>query len=145
MRPMEANKEVVHRYYEDVLNGGKVALLDELAVPDYAEHDPLPGQGTGLEGLKDRVRMLLTGLSPHFTVEEIVAEGEKVVVRWTNSGTHVGEFFGIPATGKSFQIAGIDIHRLKDGKLAEHWHVVDTFAMLQQLDVLPPPGGGSGG
>lgn len=56
-------------------------------------------------------------------------------------GTHVGEFFGIPPTGKSFQFAGVDIHRLQEGKLAEHWHVVDVFAMLQQLGVLPPPGG----
>jgi steroid delta-isomerase-like uncharacterized protein len=137
----EANREIIRRYYEDVLNGRKTVLLDELAVPDYEEHDPLPGQRTGLNGLKDRVTMLLTGLSPHFTIEEVIAEGQKVVVRWTNSGTHVGEFFGIPPTGKSFQFAGIDIHRLQDGKMAEHWHVVDVFAMLQQLGVLPPPSG----
>jgi steroid delta-isomerase-like uncharacterized protein len=133
----EESNEIVVRYYQEVLNSGKVDLLDELAVPDYMEHDPLPGQGTGLDGLRDRVTMFLTALSPHFTIEDVIAEGEKVVVRWTNSGTHVGEFFGIPATGKSFQIAGIDIHRLQDGKMAEHWHVVDVFALLQQLGVLP--------
>lgn len=133
----EANKEIVRRYYEDVLNGGRTALLDQLATPDYEEHDPLPGQRTGLEGLKDRVTMLLTGLSPHFTVEDVIAEGQKVVVRWTNSGTHVGEFFGIPPTGKSFQISGVDIHRLQEGMMAEHWHVVDVFALLQQLGALP--------
>jgi predicted ester cyclase len=136
----EANKEILRRYYEHVLNGGKTALLDELAVPTYEEHDPMPGQGTGLEGLKDRVKMFLEGLSPHFTIEDMIAEGEKVVVRWTNSGTHVGEFFGIPPTQKSFQIAGIDIHRLQAGRMAEHWHVVDVFGMLQQLGVLQPPG-----
>jgi steroid delta-isomerase-like uncharacterized protein len=139
---IEASKEIVRRYYEDVLNGGKTHLLDELAAPDYEEHDPMPGQRTGLDGLKDRVTMLLTGLNPHFTIEDVIAEGQKVVVRWTNSGTHVGEFFGIPPTGKSFQFAGVDIHRLQDGRMAEHWHVVDVFAMLQQLGVLPPPGGG---
>ena len=137
----EANKETVRRYYEDALNRGKGDVLDEIALPDYEEHDPLPGQRTGLDGLKDRVTMLLSGLSPQFTIEDIVAEDQKVVVRWTNSGTHVGEFFGIPPTGKSFQVAGIDIHRLQEGKLAEHWHVVDVFAMLQQLGVLPPFGG----
>jgi steroid delta-isomerase-like uncharacterized protein len=136
----EANKEILRRYYEDVLNSGSIALLDELAVPDYEEHDPLPGQRMGLDGLKDRVTMLLKGLSPHFTIEDVIAEGQKVVVRWTNSGTHVGEFFGIPPTGKSFQVPGIDIHRLHDGKMAEHWHVIDVFGMLQQLGVLPPPG-----
>lgn len=139
---LDANKAIVRRYYEDVLNGGKTELLDELAAPDYEEHDPLPGQRMGLDGLKDRVTMFLTGLSPHFTIEDLIAEGQKVVVRWTNSGTHVGDFFGIPPTGKSFQIAGIDVHRLEGGKLAEHWHVVDVFAMLQQLAVLPPLGGG---
>ena len=138
---IEANKETVRRYYEDVLNSGRIALLDELAVPDYEEHDPLPGQGTGLDGLKDRVTMVREGLSPHFTIEDVIAEEQKVVVRWTNSGRHVGEFFGIPPTGKSFQVPGIDIHRVQDGKMAEHWHVVDVFGMLQQLGTLPPPGG----
>ena len=138
---IDANKEILRRYYEDVLNDRRINLLDELAVPEYEEHDPLPGQRTGLDGLKDRVNMFLTGLSPHFTIEDVIAEDQKVVVRWTNSGTHVGEFFGIPATGKSFQITGIDIHRLEGGKMAEHWHVVDVFAMLQQLGVLPPPAG----
>jgi steroid delta-isomerase-like uncharacterized protein len=137
----DANKEILRRYYEDVLNDRRINLLDELAVLDYEEHDPLPGQRTGLDGLKDRANMFLNGLSPHFTIEDVIAEDQKVVVRWTNSGTHVGEFFGIPPTGKSFQIAGIDIHRLEGGKMAEHWHVVDVFAMLQQLGVLPPPGG----
>jgi steroid delta-isomerase-like uncharacterized protein len=140
----ETNREIVRRYHEEVLNGREIALLDELAASDYEEHDPLPGQRTGLDGLKDRVGMFLEGLSPHFTIEDVIAEDQKVVVRWTNSGTHVGEFFGIPPTGKSFQIAGIDIHRLQDGKMAEHWHVVDVFGMLQQLGVLPPPGSAEG-
>ena len=138
----EANKEIVRRFYEEVLNARRTGVLDELATPNYEEHDPLPGQGAGLDGLKERVTMLVDGLSPHFTIEDIVAEGEKVVVRWTNAGTHVGEFFGIPPTGKSFQIAGIDVHRLQGGKMAEHWHVVDVFALLQQLGVLPAAGTG---
>ena len=86
--------------------------------------------------------MLRSGLDPRFTIEDLIAEGDKVVVRWTNSGTNVGEFLGMPPTGKSFTIAGIDIHRLQDGKMAEHWHVVDNFSMLLQLGLIPPPGGG---
>jgi steroid delta-isomerase-like uncharacterized protein len=138
----EPNKEVARRYYEWVLNDGEVEALDEMAVPDYQEHDPLPGQGTGLQGLKDRVTMLKSGLDSRFTIEDLIAEGDKVVVRWTNSGTNVGEFLGMPPTGKGFTIAGIDIHRLEDGKMAEHWHVVDNFSMLLQLGLIPPPGGG---
>jgi steroid delta-isomerase-like uncharacterized protein len=138
---IEANKALVRRYYEEVLNGRRVQLLDELAAPGYVENDPLPGQGDGLEGIKQRVAMLLDGLAPTFTVADIVAEGDRVVVRWINSGTHVGQFLGVPATGRSFQMAGIDIHRIAQGRLAEHWHVVDQFAMLQQLGLLPAPEG----
>jgi predicted ester cyclase len=81
--------------------------------------------------------MLQAALAPHFGVEDVVAEGNKVVVRWINSGTHVGQFFGAPPTQKSFTFAGIDIHVLRDGKLAEHWHVIDQLALLQQLGLLP--------
>ena len=138
---MEANKELARRVYEEVLNNRNVDLLDELVVPDYEEHDPLPGQRTGLEGLKDRVKILIDGLDPQFTIEDVIAEGDKVVVRWTNSGTNVGDFLGIPATGRSFRTAGIDIYRVEDGKLAEHWHVVDQLAQMQQLGLLPSPEG----
>ena len=138
---MERNKEVARRFYDEVFNERRVEVLDELAVSDYEEHDPLPGQGTGLEGLKGRVRMVIDGLDPHFTIEDMIAEGEKVVVRWTNSGTNSGEFLGMPATGRSFSVQGIDIYRLADGKLAEHWHVVDMLAHMQQLGFLPTPEG----
>jgi steroid delta-isomerase-like uncharacterized protein len=138
---IEANKALVRRYYEEVLNGRRVHLLDELAAPDYVENDPLPGQGNGREGFKQRVAMLLDALAPTFTVADVVAENDRVVVRWINSGIHVAPFLGIPATGRSFRMAGIDIHRVADGRLAEHWHVVDQFAMLQQLGLLPAPEG----
>ncbi len=138
---IEANKALVRRYYEEVLNGRRVHLLDELAAPDYVENDPLPGQGDGREGIKQRVAMLLDALAPTFTVADVVAEDDRVVVRWINSGIHVAPFLGIPATGRSFRMAGIDIHRDADGRLAEHWHVVDQFAMLQQLGLLPAPEG----
>jgi steroid delta-isomerase-like uncharacterized protein len=137
--PTEANKATIRRYYDEVLNGGNIRLLREIAVPDYDEHDPLPGQTDGLEGLQQRVEMLRTAFRPHFTLEDMIAEQDKVVVRWTNRGTHLGEFMGIPPTGRTFTIAGIDIHRLRDGKMAEHWHVVDLFSQLQQLGLLPQP------
>ncbi len=137
----EHNKKVAIKFYEAVLNKGEIEAVDDLAVADYQENDPLPGQATGREGLKQRVSMLRKGLDPHFTIEDVVANGDKVVVRWTNSGKHVAEFLGVPPTGKSFTISGIDIHRLRDGKLAEHWHVVDQLSLLQQLGLIPTPGG----
>jgi len=137
----ESNRAVVHRYYEDVLNRGNVDLLETIVRPDHVEHDPLPGQGGGgLAGFRKRVEMLRDGLKPQFTIEQMVAEGDTVVVRWTNRGQHVAPFLGIPPTNKAFTIAGIDIHTLKDGKLAEHRHVVDQLSMMQQLGLVP--GGG---
>jgi len=133
--------ELVRRFYEDVLVGGDLVALDELATSDYEEHDPLPGQGDGLQGLKDRVSTLREGLDPRFTIEDVISEGDRLVVRWTNSGTHVGDFLGIPATNKSFSVAGMDIYRVSEGKLAEHWHVVDQLSMLQQLGLIPTPEG----
>lgn len=141
---IERNKEVVRRFYEEVLNKRDLDALEELAVSDYEEHDPLPGQGTGRDGLRGRVTMLLNGLNPHFSIEDVIAEGNRVVVRWTNSGTHVGEFLGMPPTEKTFTIAGIDIYRLQDGKMAEHWHVVDLLAQLLQLGIVTLPGAPTG-
>jgi len=138
---MEQNKDVARRIYEEVLNKRDLSLLDELVRQDYIEHDPLPGQGEGLDGVRDRYSMLIEGLDPRFTIEDEIAEGDRVVVRWTNSGTHVGEFLGVPATNRPFSVAGIDIYRVQDGKLAEHWHVVDMYAQLIQLGLLPAPQG----
>jgi steroid delta-isomerase-like uncharacterized protein len=137
----ESNKTVVRRYYEEVLNAGNLGVLEAIARPDHVEHDPLPGQGTGIAGFRQRVSMLREGLSPQFTIEQLVAEGDTVVVRWTNRGKHVAPFLGIPPTNKSFTIAGIDVHTMKDGKLAEHHHVVDQLSMMQQLGLIPGPGG----
>ena len=138
---VEQNKETARRFYEEVLNKGDIDALDEIAVTGYETHDPLPGQRTGLVGLKDRVNMLREGLAPQFTIQDVVAEGDKVVVRWINSGTMVGEFLGMPANGKSFSIPGIDIYRLEGGKLAEHWHVVDALGQMMQIGLFPSPAG----
>lgn len=138
---MDQNKEVARRLYEEVLNQHRLELLDEMVKPDYIEHDPLPGQGTGLDGAKDRFRMLIEGMDPHFTIEDLIAEGDRVAVRWTNEGTNVGEFLGIPATGRTYRVPGVDIYRVEDGKLAEHWHVVDMLGHMQQLGLLPMPEG----
>ena len=76
----------------------------------------------------------------NFTIEDIIAEGDKVVVRWTNQVVHQGAFMGIPDTGKSASVSGLDIHLLRNDKLAEHWDVVDILSLLQQLGALPQPG-----
>src|SRR5690348_3682809 len=85
----ETNKALVRRYHDQVLNDRRVEAIDEFAVTGYNEHDPLPGQREGRDGLKERVSMLAEGLAPTFTIEDIVAEADRVVVRWTNSARHV--------------------------------------------------------
>lgn len=135
---LEANKALVRRLYEEVFNGRRLEVVDELAAEDYEEHDPLPGQGGGREGLKQRVTMLVEGLSPRFTLHDVIAEADRVVVRWTNNATHSGTFLGVPPTGHTCSVAGIDIYRLDGNRIAEHWHVVDQLSMLQQLGLLPP-------
>jgi predicted ester cyclase len=136
---LDENKALVRRYYDEVLNGGNVGILDVIAAPDYEEHDPVPGQTTGLAGLKQRVAILRAAFQPRFTLDDMIAEGDRVVVRWTNSGVHVGEFAGMPPTNRPFTIAGIDIHRVRDGKMAEHWHVVDMFSQLLQMGIISLP------
>ncbi len=135
----ETNKSLVRRFYDEVLNAHRIDVLDSLVLADYTEHDPLPGQRDGLVGLKDRVTMLIEGLASTYTVEDVIAEGDRVVVRWLNAGTHAGPFLGIPPTGRSFAMAGIDIYRLENDRMAEHWHVVDQLTMLQQLGLVPSP------
>ena len=137
----EQSKALARRVFEEVLNGRNLAALDELIATDYVEHNPLPGQRTGLDGIKDRYTMVLNAFDPQFSIEDVIAEGDRVVLRWTNSGTHVGEFLGMPPTGKSYSIPGIEIWRVKDGRLVEHWDVVDIFGQLQQLGLLPQPEG----
>lgn len=135
----EANKKVVTRFYEEVLNRGNVGLLDELAVLDYDEHSPFPGQPNGFEGLKARVAAIITAFRPVFTLHELVADGETVVAYWTNTGSHQADFMGLPPSGRQVTISGIDIHRMRGAKMAEHWHVIEELQMLQQLGAIPAP------
>jgi steroid delta-isomerase-like uncharacterized protein len=137
----ETTKRLARRFYDEVLNARQVDVVDDLAVAEYVEHDPLPGQRDNREGLKERVRALTEGLAPTFTIEDLIAEDDRVVVRWTNRGTHVAPFLGIPPTGRSFEFAGIDVYRVENDRLAEHWHVIDQLTMLQQLGLLPVPDG----
>jgi steroid delta-isomerase-like uncharacterized protein len=131
------NKRVLRRYFEEVLNGGNVDLLDELAAEDYLEHNPFPGQGTGRGWLKERARTLAGALSSHLSIDHMIAEGEGVVVWWTNEGTHVGEFLGIPPTGRPFRHSGVGLYRVRDGRMAEHTEIVDNLSLFQQLGVIP--------
>ena len=142
----EENKAVSRRVAEEVFNGGNVDLVDELYAPDYVLHDPsLPEDLHGPEGIKRYAAMTL-GAFPDIrvAVEDQVAEGDKVVSRWTATGTHTGDLMGIPPTGRRVEISGVTINRFSGGKIAEDWYQSDDLGMMQQLGVVPSgeqPGG----
>jgi predicted ester cyclase len=105
---------------------------------DFVDHHPLPGQPPGREGLKAAVAMVQsTFRTDDFALEDVITEGDKVVDRWTTTVTHVGDFLGFPATGKTATFTGIDIHRVVGGKAAEAWHVQDIAGLMQQLGAMP--------
>lgn len=141
----DRNTQTVVRLYEEVLNEGKLELLDEITWPDHVEHNPFPQQSQGIDGLKQRASMVRAAFNPHFTIEHVIAQGDKVAVMWSNEGTHVDEWFGFQPTEKSVTAHGVDIFLLRDGRLAEHWDVVDVSDFLSKVGVLPgaPTGAGS--
>jgi steroid delta-isomerase-like uncharacterized protein len=109
--------------------------------PDFVEHSPQPGIPPDREGLKQLVTVYRTAFpDTQFTVEDLIVEGDKAVVRWTARGTHQQELMGIPPTGKQATVTGIDIYRIKNGMTAEHWGNFDQLGLLQQLGVIPAPG-----
>ena len=137
---MSENSEVLDRFVEEVINQGRFEVADEIVALDFVELDPLPGQRQGREGLKEVIAMMRGGFPDiHWVTEETIAEGEKVVSRFTWTGTHKGTFLGIPATGKSVSVKGVVIDRVVGGKMTDSRILMDTLGMLQQLGVVPPP------
>ena len=140
----EQNKASVRRLMEEVFNRGKTSLVDELFAPDFVEHEELPpGIPPGREAVK-QLPAIFRSAFPDFkvTIDDVIAEGDKVAVRSTWSGTHKGEFMGIAPTGKSVSFGVFDIIRIAGGKFVEHWGQMDNLGMMQQLGVIPAPGEG---
>ena len=140
----EQNKALARRLVGEVINQGNISVVDELLNPDFVEHEELPpGIPPGREAPKALFAMLRSGFPDiKATIEHLIAEGDQVVLHMTWSGTHKGEFMGIPPTGKSVSFGVIDILRIAEGKFVEHWGVMDSMAMMQQLGVAPGPGEG---
>jgi len=137
----EEMKASGRRFVDEVINRGKMGVIDELSAPDFKDHAAPPGVPAGVEGVK----MFFTGFRAAFpdlkyVVEDEIAEGDMLVHRVTAHGTMKGDFQGMPATGKHAMWSEIHISRFKDGKLVEHWANVDQMGMLQQLGLAPAPG-----
>ena len=138
----ETNKTVSRRFFDEAFSKGQLNVLDEIIAKDHVNSGPgsLPGLPTGPEGTKQLVTVYRNAFPDvHFTIDEQIAEGEKVTTRWTAHGTHQGELAGLPATGKSSTVTGIAIDRIVNGKIAESWGIFDQFGMMQQLGVIPVP------
>ena len=137
---IEDNKSIPRRFIDEAFNQGRLGIIDELLVPDYVNHVA----GTDVVG-RDAMKQFVSSYRAAFpdyscTIDDQVAEGDKVVTRWTARGTQQGELMGIPPTGKQVSLGGVAIDRLVDGQVAETWLEADVLSMLQQLGVVPAPG-----
>jgi steroid delta-isomerase-like uncharacterized protein len=135
----EQNKALVRRFIEEVFNQGNISLVDELVAPNFVEHEELPPEiRPGPEGIK-QFPAIFHSAFPDFkaTINDLIAEGDKVVIQMTWNGTQQGEFMGMPPTGKRFAIAVFDILRVAEGKIVEHWGLMDNMGMMQQLGAMP--------
>ena len=133
----DANKDIVLRY-QAIYNSNNLDALREVVAEDFLTPRMMPGMPHGLEGARRIHQATLLGMPDwHTEIEDLIAEGDKVVARITMTGTHIGDFFGIPATGKKISFSGIYIVRIANGKIVEHWGEEDSVGLLQQLGAMP--------
>jgi len=133
------NKDTITRgWYQELWDKWRVDTADQLFTVDYRFH--LPGVAVALDrDATKQVILMFKGSFPDLThvVDEIIAEGDTVAVRWTVQGTHRGDFQGIPATGKTVNLSGLTVHHLRDGKICETWLSFDSMELLQKLGAIP--------
>lgn len=138
---LEENRAVIRRYCEEVVNKRNVALVDDLWDANVINHGLAPGILPGAAHIKVLVQRFHAAFPDlRFTIEDMIAEGDKVVIRLTVEGTHRGEFRGIAATGKQVTTKTIAIYKFANGKIVEVWGIRDDLGVLQQLGAIPPMG-----
>jgi predicted ester cyclase len=138
----ESNKATYRRWIDEVWHKGNWAAHEELVSPDCKDHNPVPGLPPGSAGMVALATMLHDGHSDlKWWIDQLMGEGDMVVGRWAMTGVHTGPVFGVPGTGRSAQITGMDMVRLFDGRIVEIWHNEDVIGYLMQIGVVPPLGG----
>ena len=137
----ETNKELVRRSNDEIWGDGNLDLIEGYVADDYVEHNAASPQPIhGPEGYKENVQMVRSAFPDlEVTTEDLIAEGDKVVTRYTLRGTHEGELMGIEPTGKTVEVQGISFGKLKDGMIVEGWSIIDSMGMMQQLGVVDTP------
>jgi steroid delta-isomerase-like uncharacterized protein len=134
------NKAVTQRFVDEAINRKNLDALNQLVAEDFIERVPFPGQAPGCEGLKATIGVFLQAFPDIvWTTHEQIAEGDNVVSRFTWTGTHRGEFLGVPATGRRVTVCGVFIDVVRDGKTVESRIIMDTLGLMQQLGVIPSP------
>jgi steroid delta-isomerase-like uncharacterized protein len=134
------NAAIVQRFIDEVINHGRYEVCDEIVAEDFLELDPLPGQREGREGLKEIIAMMRSAFPDiHWVTNESISSGEKVVTRFTWTGTQRGDFLGVPATGRPVTVKGVVIDRLVNGRMTDSRILMDTFGMMMQLGIIPQP------
>ena len=138
---MAEGVELIERFYDELLGEGNLDAIDELVTDDVVEHEQgLPGQPEGKEGVAFFVNAVRGGFSEiKATVGQSLESGDLACAEVTLTGRHTGEWMGVPASDRSFEIQSIDIVRIEDGKCAEHWGVTDNLALLMQIGAIPEP------
>ena len=134
----EKNKELVIRLTEDFWNAKDITAADQFYSPDLVTHSPYAPDGNIDSFKKQSIEDFAAFPDLHIAIDDLVAEGDKVVKFWTLHGTHKQEWIGIPATGKKVVVTGMEIFRFENEKIAETWEIMDLLGMLQQLGVIPP-------
>jgi len=136
----EENKAIVRRFFEEGPSKGNLSIADELLSPYFVMHIPLP-TSSGIEGINEVITTCRASFEHlNVTVEDMISEGNNVTARFTARGIHKGNFMGLPATGKPITMSGIEIFRIKDGKIIELWGEVNLLGLMQQLGLFPEPG-----
>ena len=134
-------KAIVRRFIDEVFLRGSFDSVDELVTEDFTPH-AWGRMRPGREGLKQAIERVSAGLSdPSMTIDDMIAEGDRVAVRLTSSAIQTGPFMGIPASGRRYEIGEIHWFRLREGRICEHWHEADFLGMLRQLGAMPEGGG----
>jgi steroid delta-isomerase-like uncharacterized protein len=137
---LAANKGLVRRFVDEIFVEGRTDAVDELLTDDFTPHT-WASTGAGKADLKAAVERVGAGLSDvRMTIDDLVAEDDEVAVRLTSHAVQSGPFMGLPASGKAYEIGEIHIFRIRDGRIAEHWHQADLLGMMRQLGALPGPG-----
>jgi predicted ester cyclase len=134
-----ANAQVLQRYYQEVVNQGRLDVIDEIIAPGYVSHHNDPAHlPPGPAGVKAFVSMTRAGFPDlHLTVDHLFTDGDQVASMWTMEGTHTGDWFGTPPTGKRARWSGVVITRFENGMIAEDWYNYDQISLLQQLGIIP--------